>query len=440
MISSVMVIDMELVRLFYSNSVFLLADMPKQTGMTLHSSPLGRGAHRDDRRRRLLADDRSANLGPGEDGALGPSSGPAVEHKSEHYGEAEFLDTQLRLTDLVPRYWLSTILLPAFGLIAIAGLLMLYVSAPRIFKLADRTPLAVVLGGPGSLSNWFSALMLLTASFFAIVNYTIRRHKTDDYHGRYRIWLWAAACWFLMASDSAASLHPGLQAMLMSLTHARIVGDGSIWWIAPAAILLGIVGTRLVIDMRSSRLASVTAILAAVAYLAATLAYFHVLRLSSELTGSLLLHGSLLAGHLLLAWSMALNARFVLLDAEGRLPRRTAKPKAKKKLAEKPKSKAVGAATGDSAKRDSAPAGASDREEADEDDSRDKWISVHPPHGGPTPSSSSVLKRAGPLATHVASSAASQADSKMSKADRKAMKKKLLEERLKSEQRRASNW
>jgi hypothetical protein len=148
----------------------------------------------------------------------------------------------------------------------------------------------------------------------------------------------------------------------------------------------------------------------------------------------------LLAGHLLLAWSMALHARFVLLDAKGQLPWRTAKPKAKKKRAEKLKSKAVNASASDSLKRDSDSISASDRNDADEGESRDKWISVHPPHDGPTPSSSSVLKRVGPLATHVASSAASQADSKMSKADRKALKKKLLEERLKSEQRRASNW
>ena len=384
-----------------------------------------------------MADDRSANLGPGEDGALGPSSGPPVKHKSEHYGDAEFLEDQLRLTDLVPRRVLTILLLPAIGLAAIAGLLMFYVAAPRIFKLADHTPLAAALGGPGSLGNWWSALMLLTASFFAIVNYTIRRHKMNDYHGRYRVWLWAATCSFLMASDAAASLHQGFQALLISLTHVRLVGDGAIWWIAPAALLLGVVGTRLKIDIWPSRSARAIAILAAIAYLAAALAFFHVVRLPSELAGSLLLHGSLLSGHLLLAWSMALHARFVLLDAEGQLPRRTAKPKAKKKRAEKPKRKTVSASAGDSLKPDSATDDASDRDESDENESRDKWISVHQAHNGPTPSSPSAVKRAAPLAAAVA---ASQEESKMNKADRKALKKKLLEERLKSEQRRASNW
>jgi hypothetical protein len=381
-----------------------------------------------------MADDRPANLGPGEDGALGPSSGPAVKHKSEHYGDADFLDSQLVLTDLAPRRWLPAFALPVIGALAIAGLLTLYVAAPRIFKLTDQTPLAAVLGGPGSLSNWLSALILLAASFYAIVNYTIRRHKMNDYHGRYRVWLWAAVCWFLMASDSAASLHQAFQAMLVSLTNARVLGDGSIWWIAPAVLLLGVVCIRLLIDMWPSRTASTAAIFSMIAYLVATLAFFHVVRLPSELSGSLISHGTLMAGHLLLAWSMALHARFVLLDAEGQLPRRLAKPKAKKKKAEKPKSKPETTPVRPSS---SASEKAQDDNEADE--SRDKWISVHPPHGGPTPSSATVVKRPGPLATHVATSAASQ-DARMSKADRKALKKKQIEERLKSEQRRASNW
>ncbi len=384
-----------------------------------------------------MADDRSANLGPGEDGTLGPGSGPTVAHKSEHYGDAEFLDTQLRLTDLIPRRWLATILLPTVGLIAIASLVTLYIASPKLFGAADRAPLAVILGDPGSLSNWLSALLLLTASFFAIINYTIRRHKTDDYHGRYRIWLWAAACWFLLASDTAAGLHQAFQAMLVSLTHVRIVGDGSIWWIAPTALLLGVVGTRLLIDMWPSRTARFAAIFAIVAYLSAALAYYRIARLPSELAGFLLLHGALLAGHLLLAWSMALHARFVLLDAEGQLPRRAAKPKAKKKRTEKPKSKAADTSGDNSAKRVSTDDAASGRDDSGDDESRDKWISVHPAHGGATPSSPSVLKRPGPLAAAVA---ANQAESKMSKADRKALKKKMLEERLKSEQRRSSNW
>ena len=73
------------------------------------------------------------------------------------------------------------------------------------------------LGNYGSLGNWFASLLLLVASLLAITIYSVRRHKVDDYRGHYHIWLWAAACWFVMATDVAASLHQGFQQVMISL-------------------------------------------------------------------------------------------------------------------------------------------------------------------------------------------------------------------------------
>ena len=58
-------------------------------------------------------------------------------HKSENYGDAEFLQTQLRLTDLIPRRLISYLLLLTVGLAAIGGLIALYVWIPDL--LGDRT-------------------------------------------------------------------------------------------------------------------------------------------------------------------------------------------------------------------------------------------------------------------------------------------------------------
>ena len=45
----------------------------------------------------------------------------------------------------------------------------------------------------------------------AVLIYTLRRHRLDDYGGRYRLWLWAAACWFVMSMDEACTLHEGFK-------------------------------------------------------------------------------------------------------------------------------------------------------------------------------------------------------------------------------------
>ncbi len=418
--------------------------------MTLHSSQLGHGGHRDDRRRRLLAEDRSASFTPSDPNAPEGCSELPATHKFENYGDAEFLEAQLRLTDLVPRRLLALVLLPMLGVAAIAGLITLYVTVPELLHTPGCRPATASLGQPGSLGNWFSSLLLLVASLLAIITFTVRRHKADDYRGRYRIWLWAAAFWFLMASDAAASLHEGVRQSMVSLTHMRIVGNGSIWWLAPGLLFYGTIVTRLLIDMWSCRLSTAAMSLSAIAYTAALAAFFHIVRVPMEHAEPVFLYGSLLAGHLFLAWSMALHARYVLLDAEGRLPRRTQKPKAAKRRIIKSKAKAAAFAGGDTAVAEG-----SDRAEAETEDGTDKWIAIDPPHGEGTSPKPPVLKRMNTGATSTVPSvaqksaapltgapppASGQDDRKLSKFDRKALKKKLLEDRLKAEQRKAANW
>ena len=100
------------------------------------------------------------------------------------------------------------------------------------------------LPAAGSLGTWFSSLLLLAATMVALVVYGIRRHKTDDYHGRYRIWLWAALGMLLTATDVAANLHEGFRDLMTAATGTRLLGDGSVWWAIPAIFLLGAIGSR----------------------------------------------------------------------------------------------------------------------------------------------------------------------------------------------------
>ncbi|MEI8375142.1 MAG: hypothetical protein WCJ35_20165 [Planctomycetota bacterium] len=447
--------------------------------MTLHSSQMGRGGHRDDRRRRLLTEDLTANSGmpaPDISGASLRISHPPV-HKSENYGDAEFLQIPLRLTDLIPMRLVSYLLLLKLGLAVVGGLMALHVWIPDLFRDPQFRPAMADLGNCGSLGSWFASLLLLTAGLLAIVIYRVRRHKVDDYRGHYQIWLWAAACWLIMATDAAASLHQGFQQAMISMTGTQIVGDGSIWWVVPTLLLMGFVGSRLLIDMWLSRLSSAALILSMIAYLTALTAFFHGIVLPSEVSQLLLVQGSLLGGHVLLAVSMGLHARYVILDAEGVLPKRVAKKKLEKKLAVKVGAKAdqakepsqakdpsknnsplpyAGEGQGvreDKPEKDSAASGRSDAADSDDgtEESGDTWVVVDPPHGNLQP----VLKRVMPSETSAVPSLSQKIaipgaetssrdsasdDNKLSKADRKALKRKLIDERLKREQRNAANW
>ena len=391
--------------------------------VSLSSSQFGRCGSRDDRRRRLLTEDRSTADGPGV--ALTASStsrvGPQPVHQSEHYGDAEFLGQQPGLFDLAPWRLISFALFFVAGLALIAGLEALYAWSPALAaKTAAGRITALELGAKGSLGVWFSSLVLLAASLVAVVIYTVRRHRMDDYHGRYRIWLWAAMCWFLLATDMSASLHDGFRDLMILLSGARLMGDGSIWWLIGYGLLLGAIGSRLLIDMWTCRLSSAAMVLAGGCYIVALLPRFGLLSLGEGIQGVMFQQGAAMGGHWLLLLAMGLHARHVLLDAEGHLPRRPAKVKKKKPVRKK---------------------------EPEKDDSAtDKeWITVDSPHASPQP----VLKRvsvAAPAMTSTPAAAASSppptpsTDHKLSKSERKALKQRLLQERLKREQQKQGNW
>ncbi|MEX2119766.1 MAG: hypothetical protein WD847_09240 [Pirellulales bacterium] len=298
-----------------------------------------RSGQLDDRRRRVLTDEViGSSVAAGEPSSAGRGSAGSGgarlrrTHHSRTYSEAA-MERQPRITDLIPRKHTTFVLLFLASLTVVAGLEALYAWMPTVAHMStDGRVAAFDLDGEGGLCCWFSSLTLALASLVALLVYTIRRHKSDDYHGRYRIWLWAALCWMTMSMDEGGSLHEGFKEMMAHLTGRRVFGDGSIWWVGPYLVVLGVVGIRLLLDMRPCR-SSVAAFLAtACCYATAVLAQLEIVMAESGARGIMLEEGCEMVGNLCLVLAMALHARYVILDAQGLIPVR-----------EKPKQQKVGA-------------------------------------------------------------------------------------------------
>jgi len=293
------------------------------------SSQFRHSGQRDDRRRRLLTDVFGFGLLSGGQTAgsyLGGVASPTNELRSEHYGDGLFMDEQARLTDLVPRRLSVFALLFLLGLGIIAGLEALYAWMPQLVSYTnDGRVAAFDLDGEGSLSVWFSSTWLSLAGLLAIVVYTVRRWRLDDYQGHYRIWLWAATCWFMMSLDETASLHEGFKEMMALLTGTRLIGDGSLWWAAPYFFILSAVGSRLLIDMFECKLSSLAFVIGGACYAAAAAAQLNLLLPDGGAREVMLEEGLELLGDLLILTAMGLHARFVILDAEGLVRRRRRK-------------------------------------------------------------------------------------------------------------------
>jgi len=244
------------------------------------------------------------------------------ERRSQNYGDASFMDDQLRLTDLIPRRLTTFILLFLGGVACVLGLEALYAWMPELMPLThENSPVAAFdLDGEGSLAVWFSSVVLLLAGVAALIVYYVRRHKNDDYQGRYRIWLAAAACWVVMSIDETSSLHEGFKEMMTHITGTRLYGDGSLWWAVPYFFILGVVGSRLLVDMRKCILSSATLAMAAVCYIVAVAAQLQWIMPEMGAKGIMLEEGAEMIGNLFLLTAMGLHARYVILDAEGLLP------------------------------------------------------------------------------------------------------------------------
>jgi hypothetical protein len=374
------------------------------------SSSFRRCGLRDDRRRRLLTDDLS------DCGALPSRTWPsdaAPEQKSEYYGNAEFLDQQWRLLDLVPcRLVVLTLQLLA-GAAIVAGLESAYASSLQRAA-ADGTVVAVLdVATKGSLACWFSSLMLLAASVAALLVYTVRRHRTDDYQGRYRVWLWAAGFWFLAATDQAASLREAFRAAMIDWTGTPLYRDGTLWWVVVYALVFGAIGSRLLLDMRPSRL-SIAALSAAVVFYGLAMACHLGWTPIGTAVGEVIFRSSSeMAGHLMLLAAMAFHARYVILDAQGLVlhpePREAKKTDAADdEVNEEVKVISAGG---------------------------NRWRAIDPPHPAPQPvyqrpaSSPAVAAKSVPATT----SAQPELNRKLTKGERKALKERLLRERQERE-------
>jgi hypothetical protein len=284
---------------------------------------------RDDRRRRVLTEEV---IGPATDreDATVEAGGPVLRRlrRKAHYGDAKFMDGQPRITDLIPTRFSFLLLWFLLGVTIVTGLEALYAWMPELAaQTSDGRVAAFDLDSEGSLGAIFSSTTLALAGLVALIVYSVRRHKQDDYQGRYRVWLWAALCWFTMAIDESASLHEGFKEMMTWLTSTRLVGDGSLWWVAAYVVVLGVVGLRLLLDMRVSWFSTSVLVMAGACYAASVVVQLQGVLPEMGAVGVMVEEGCEMAGNLFLLLSMTLHARFVILEAQGLLPERKRRAK-----------------------------------------------------------------------------------------------------------------
>jgi len=275
----------------------------------------------DERRRRVLMDEIAAPAdGEADNSTSGSTRGPV-----RAYHEAVLSQRQPKVTDLLPvrPLWVVVLLLSGLtGIAAIEAVHVHVVSLPAIEGAELLQPLKA--DSRGSLAAWYSSAMLAGAAGLAVVVFSIRAHRIDDYRGRYRIWLWTAAALTWLSIDAATGVHNsiGLGLTLVAgqkVVTTSVIAASALTWIAVYGLIFGTLGLRLVFELWNSRLGLSALLVAAFLYCDSALLNLEIIQAPANLIDGTLESASILLAHFSLLCAVGFYARHVLLDASGRL-------------------------------------------------------------------------------------------------------------------------
>jgi len=193
--------------------------------------------------------------------------------------------------------------------------------------------------GGGGLQAWLAQAYLFMAAGVALIVRVMRRHRRDDYKGRFRAWGWLAAVFVIAALAGAAPLGRLVAAAMTDATGVVLGPEGMGWWIILAAVMAGAVSLWAVLPLHERLATGLWLTLGLVAWgVSAAATWLADGRESYAAAGAAA--WSLAAGVLLVA--MLVAARSVIREVRGQCgvrkatakPAKTAKVEAAKPVAE----------------------------------------------------------------------------------------------------------
>jgi len=254
-----------------------------------------------------------------------PASATAAKGPVRAYSPAVLSERQPRVVDFLPvrpLYVAAAILL---GLTGIAAIEAIHIHAAGWTLPRGAKQLAALdVSARGSLADWYSSLLLLLAAAGALLTFTIRAHRVDDYRGRYRVWLWTTAALVWLSLDAATGLHDALGLAItfaagQPAASASLAATTTMTWLAIYSIVLGTLGIRLSIEVWPSLPSFAALLIAGLLYLCGGLMQLEMLTARTPLAQAVAESTVTLIAHLALTASIGLYARHVYLDATGRL-------------------------------------------------------------------------------------------------------------------------
>ncbi|MEX1223888.1 MAG: hypothetical protein WEA31_05000, partial [Pirellulales bacterium] len=237
-----------------------------------------RSASRDDRRRRVLTEEVVSGGTTATRTRKTSAQGGAGDDPGSAYNDAAALDRQAQVTDFIPRKQLWLLSAALGGMTSVGAVGAAHWFRQRALAAGDWSPqhLAAVapleLGAAGSVGSWLAAAMLALAGGLCLLVFVLRRHRRDDYRGRYRVWLSTALLAAAASVCCVAPLHQVFAALAVHLTGWSASASGVEWWLAPVGLLFALQAVRLLLEVRRCKVAAVFLSIAVATWITSLLA------------------------------------------------------------------------------------------------------------------------------------------------------------------------
>ena len=219
--------------------------------------PFPRGGQADQRRRRVLIEEnRSDSSAVRETAGSQPSTADRRSSRANivAYPAAALADRQPSIMALIPRRRWTLVIFLLAGLSVIAafeaayGNLLLW--PQELWPCACRS---LDLRARGELAACFSSVLLAGTAIQSLLIYRLRRHRLDDYRGRYRLWTWIPLVWIGMGLGVSTHAGDDLADLIARLCGSETSQATAFW----TPLVLGgawlMIGARLAIEVRRSR-------------------------------------------------------------------------------------------------------------------------------------------------------------------------------------------
>lgn len=263
------------------------------------------------RRRRVILDDavQSAAVQP----VVSSNPASAGSSKKKLYSSAAKRRGQLKTTDLIPKRRWPLAMVTGVVLIAFAVVNLLAVYATQWPVLSTDAMQAFRITGIGTVSNWFSSLLLMVTGMASLQIYGMRKHRCDDYNGHYRIWLFLAVI-FVVASINCVV---DFRAIANSLSNAAGFSgqNGMVVLLVIKMVALTGLVVRGILEIRASQGALVAVVVVWVAYASAIIAQIPAVRSELVQNEEFIVGNLFLIGTLATFFTVVIYSRYVYLHA-----------------------------------------------------------------------------------------------------------------------------